>query len=241
MPQNPVIRFLSGPQEGQEFVLSQQEITLGRSGENTIKIAWDTSISRQHARIFKKSKLFWFEDLNSKNGSYFCLPNDQDIALQPNKPNLLLDHTRLRLGKHVEFEILGIATSGDDAMRTVIGGMRNLLQALYEGLPYLEPQVKKEQIALIRQFEENVLKAVNEEELMRIAADGFNTLHKTQQEIPEQLTTEGDGKPLQLAPIPDDLPNPNDPDRLFTIRGIFISDIRKYIPNNNHDKGSQDE
>jgi FHA domain len=241
MNQNPVLRFLSGPQEGQEFVLSPQEITLGRGDENMIKIAWDTSISRYHARIFKKSGLLWAEDLNSKNGSSLLMPDDQEISMQPHEPHLLLDHVRLRFGKHVEFEILGIAASEEDAMRTVIGGVRDLLQSLYEGLPYLEPQIRKEQITLIRRFEEGLLKAADEEELLRIAVDGFNTLHETRQEIVGPLIEEGDDKPLQLAPIPDDLPDPSDPDRLFTIRGIFISDIRKCIPNNNQEENSYND
>jgi hypothetical protein len=234
---NPSICFLNGPQQGQEIPLTQQETTLGRSSQNTIAIPWDTSISRQHARIFDKSGLLWVDDLGSKNGSFLCLPGGAETQLKPHEPHLLLEHARLRLGKHVLCEILGIVTTEDDAMRTAIGGVRNLLQALYDGLPYLDAQVKKEQIALIRRFEQNLLEAANEEELMRIAAEGFNTLHETQEGPTDHPPEESGERPLILDPLPDDLPDPMDPDRLFTIRGIFISDIRKCLPNN-HNEGS---
>jgi len=60
-------------------------ITIGRNETNDIQID-NLSVSKQHAKIFKKEKKFFIEDLKSTNGTYLNEKtisraglNDQDI------------------------------------------------------------------------------------------------------------------------------------------------------------------
>jgi predicted component of type VI protein secretion system len=59
----------SGPNPGQTFELSQNEITIGRDIGNTIVIN-DAEISRKHARLFAQSGGYVLEDTGSTNGTF---------------------------------------------------------------------------------------------------------------------------------------------------------------------------
>ena len=53
---------------GEEFTLSEQENTIGRTDENFILLS-DTSISRRHAVIYRSGDLYFVEDFGSSNGT----------------------------------------------------------------------------------------------------------------------------------------------------------------------------
>lgn len=59
----------SGPNPGQTFELSQNEITIGRDIGNTIVIN-DAEISRKHARLFAQAGGYVLEDTGSTNGTF---------------------------------------------------------------------------------------------------------------------------------------------------------------------------
>jgi len=59
----------SGPNPGQTFELSQNELTIGRDIGNTIVIN-DAEISRKHARLFAQSGGYVIEDTGSTNGTF---------------------------------------------------------------------------------------------------------------------------------------------------------------------------
>src|SRR5262245_38653356 len=67
----PLLRVISGPAEGPNYLLTENEITLGREPSNQICIA-DPLISRRHCRIIKqtdtKDTRFRLIDDNSING-----------------------------------------------------------------------------------------------------------------------------------------------------------------------------
>jgi len=60
--------IISGTMGGQSFALKKNVTTIGRSGDNDLRIA-DRSISRAHAMIIKKTGKFYVKDLNSYNGT----------------------------------------------------------------------------------------------------------------------------------------------------------------------------
>jgi pSer/pThr/pTyr-binding forkhead associated (FHA) protein len=67
------------------------EVSVGRADGNTIRLANDRAISRQHARFVVKSDGVWLEDLGSANGSYV---NDNRVI----QPVLLKDGDAVLLG-----------------------------------------------------------------------------------------------------------------------------------------------
>ncbi|HLA43707.1 MAG TPA: FHA domain-containing protein [Aggregatilineales bacterium] len=67
----PVLSITTGPQEGMEFPIKQDSITLGRA---VVNATWeiglqDRTVSRPHARIEKKDNTWYLIDLGSANGT----------------------------------------------------------------------------------------------------------------------------------------------------------------------------
>jgi pSer/pThr/pTyr-binding forkhead associated (FHA) protein len=58
---------------------------IGRRGINAdVEFNWDGSISRRHARIWLREGQLWFEDLGSRNGSWFNgAPIEGKLRLDP--------------------------------------------------------------------------------------------------------------------------------------------------------------
>lgn len=59
----------SGPTPGKTFLLTGQEITIGRDPSNDISIK-DPEMSRQHARLLAQAGEYVLEDLGSTNGTF---------------------------------------------------------------------------------------------------------------------------------------------------------------------------
>lgn len=79
---------------GEEFSLSEQENTIGRTDDNFILLS-DTSISRRHAVIHRRGDVYLAEDRGSSNGTRV---NDRDI----NQPVELAPGDRVEFG-NLEF------------------------------------------------------------------------------------------------------------------------------------------
>lgn len=60
---------------GEEFILSEQENTIGRTDDNFILLS-DSSISRKHAVIHRRGEAYFIEDQGSSNGTRL---NGQDV------------------------------------------------------------------------------------------------------------------------------------------------------------------
>ena len=74
---------------GEEFSLSEQQNTIGRTDDNFILLS-DSSISRRHASIHRRGELYAVEDLGSSNGTRV---NGKDVV----------GRQELNSGDHVEF------------------------------------------------------------------------------------------------------------------------------------------
>lgn len=65
----PMLIAQTGPVAGQNWVLSKDELILGREPDCDIVIP-DRQVSRQHARFVRVGGTFTIEDLGSKNGTH---------------------------------------------------------------------------------------------------------------------------------------------------------------------------
>jgi hypothetical protein len=62
------LHILDGPAKGQAFDFDAEIVYVGRSPANDIQIN-DTTVSRKHLKIFKIGRVFFVEDLKSRNGT----------------------------------------------------------------------------------------------------------------------------------------------------------------------------
>src|SRR5436190_10667953 len=69
-PAPGVMRLEVTPPDGVMFAhdLEAEEVVIGRARESHLKLA-DESLSRRHARFFRRGADVYFEDLGSRNGS----------------------------------------------------------------------------------------------------------------------------------------------------------------------------
>jgi hypothetical protein len=57
-------------EENTEFVLDSKGISLGRAGENDVRLDADEFASAQHARVEPRRDGVWIEDVGSTNGTF---------------------------------------------------------------------------------------------------------------------------------------------------------------------------
>lgn len=79
---------IHGPELGKRYVLSEDDLTIGRDVKNSIVIDLD-NVSRRHAKISPRQGKYYLDDLGSTNGTYL---NDQEV----------LEETTLRTGDFVK-------------------------------------------------------------------------------------------------------------------------------------------
>lgn len=66
---NEVLRVTHGSAAGRELPLAQ-ELTIGREAPGPGRIAEDSELSRNHARVARSADAVVLEDLGSTNGTY---------------------------------------------------------------------------------------------------------------------------------------------------------------------------
>ena len=64
------IEVVGGPMDGQRSLVRRPVVTIGRSEDNDLALALDTTTSTRHARIIREDDHYWLEDLGSRNGTY---------------------------------------------------------------------------------------------------------------------------------------------------------------------------
>jgi predicted component of type VI protein secretion system len=94
------LEVVSGPEPGRKLALDKATTTLGRAPGNTHVVA-DTTISRQHAKVFVRDGRHWIADLNSSHGTFV---NGVKVTLQT-----LTDGDEVKLGTTVLRYVAGAA------------------------------------------------------------------------------------------------------------------------------------
>ena len=82
--------------------LEDEGLIIGRDAKSCDLHLQDQSVSRRHARLFKKQGRVWIEDLGSVNGIIIggqTLKNGASVAL-PSQGNITIGAVELSVGKH---------------------------------------------------------------------------------------------------------------------------------------------
>jgi diguanylate cyclase (GGDEF)-like protein len=87
------LAVLSGSHSGAILPLRGSDVVIGRSPETSLQID-EPTLSRRHARVFRRDSAAWIEDLKSTNGTFV---DGQRLS----DPVLLHDGARIALGSNV--------------------------------------------------------------------------------------------------------------------------------------------
>ena len=241
----PLLIALDGPRENEPIPLifsNFEGFFIGRDPPGDLMINWEASVSRHHSRIFSKSGLYWLEDLSSTNGTWFSLPGGLERRVPPQSPVLLLEGSIIRLGKSARFLVKDLAASQDDAVRYVMGILQRNLSEVYTSLDSLTPEARDIRCDWLGEFETRLSQADSEQELLVIALEGVEKLKDVGYTQSTQLINNNTIviNNSELPPIPTDLPNPGDENRLPTIRDYLISNLHHCFPKEPVMKPSKD-
>jgi transcriptional regulator with GAF, ATPase, and Fis domain len=84
------LEAVSGPLEGRIFLLTEDEVSIGREPSNQISLL-DSLVSRRHSVIRKNGEGFLIQDLDSRNSTF--------VNNVPVKERMLTDGDQIRIGK----------------------------------------------------------------------------------------------------------------------------------------------
>ena len=68
-PGGASLEIMSGPEDGRVFPLTKAVTTIGRTEGNDLVLAFDPTVSRQHASVTEEQSSYWIEDLRSTSGT----------------------------------------------------------------------------------------------------------------------------------------------------------------------------
>lgn len=162
--------IIRGARLGSRIVLSQGPVVIGRSLEADFQIS-DSSISREHCRVFEQGRRYWVLDLQSTNGTFV---NEERIDKAPLRDGDLVrisqtvlkfvDETNIEAGYHSELY--------ESTIRDALTGLYNRRHAM----AVLETETAKAQrdggagLALVI-LDIDFFKAINDE-FGHLAGDG---------------------------------------------------------------------
>ncbi|HET9979865.1 MAG TPA: FHA domain-containing protein [Ktedonobacterales bacterium] len=126
------IRFLTGPLDGQTFLIEKPVVTIGRDLANDIAISTDLQVSRQHARLTWTGAAWRIENISRAN---FIQIDGQDT-----QQAILSSGAVVSLGETSSFTTLPAEAGVDDASKTVgtvgaVGTMGTMATALASDPP----------------------------------------------------------------------------------------------------------
>ena len=121
------LQVLSGDQRGQEFVVDQPRVAIGKSRTNDVVLT-DQTVSRVHCEIVREQRGFILRDLGSTNGALFDGAEIREVFLKPGGV-VTVGKVELKIGSfHARIEILpsessrfGDAVGQSVKMREIFG------------------------------------------------------------------------------------------------------------------------
>ncbi|MEA3439290.1 MAG: FHA domain-containing protein, partial [Chloroflexota bacterium] len=176
VPAAPHLLVLTGPKQGSELPLDRDELMIGRTGHHNLIPTEILSLSRQHARLHRQLALFWLEDLDSENGTYFNPSGAEEMRLEPNTPSLLLEGSQIRLGPFVRLKVCNIQTSSNKSMETLLLGLHDVIGELYINLPKLNEFERGFHLKSLRLFEKDLQGAKDPAELAHLIEAGIQSM-----------------------------------------------------------------
>jgi len=218
--EKPHLTVISGPRQGLQVSMDVSPFTLGRGADNTLSLP-DPTISSHHARIVEHIGLYWLEDLGSTNGTYFLPPRGEEFRLAKDKPVLLVEGARIRLGNQTTLQVEGVIASQEEATRQALQRLQAAVAACYEDLIALEPAQRQEVLDDLRRFEEAIRQTNSEAELVRLVAETLTDLTRT------VVCKYPAGS--ELPPLPERLPDPDSPARLPSLHNLFLSNLQRIL------------
>ena len=219
--EKPHLTVISGPRQGMQVPLDISPFTVGREADNTLVLP-DPTISSHHARIVEHIGLYWLEDLGSTNGTHLSPPRGEEFRLAKEKPVLLMEGARIRLGGKTVLELEGVVVSQEEATRQALQRLQAAVAGCYEGLMALDPAQRQEVLDDLRRFEEAIRQTNSEAELVRLVAETLTDLTGT-------VVCESPAG-SELPPLPERLPDPDSPARLPSLHNLFLSNLRRIFP-----------
>jgi len=219
--EKPHLTVISVPRQGMQVSMDVSPFTLGRGADNTLSLP-DPTISSHHARIVEHIGLYWLEDLGSTNGTYFLPPRGEEFRLAKDKPVLLVEGARIRLGGHTTLQVEGMVASQQDATAWSLQQLQAFITGCYEGLTALEPAQRQVALDDLCRLEDNIRQANSEAELVHLVAEKLSALTKTV--VCEYMPDESG-----LPALPKDLPEPDSPFRVPSLHNLFLSNLRHIL------------
>src|SRR5689334_2697763 len=95
----PVLLVVDGPLRGQQWVMHDDTLVVGRGAECNIVIP-ERPVSREHFRIWRDGNRFFVEDLESKNGTHLN-------GLKLTGTSELQDGDEIQVALSVKFKFIG--------------------------------------------------------------------------------------------------------------------------------------
>lgn len=220
---------MSGIQKGQQWKLSDQEITLGRDEDNRIVLQGDPRVSRHHCRIFAHLGFFWVEDLNSSNGTFLTHSASTALRLAPAQPAMLLDNSILRLGSS-EFQALDVLDARDNTAGMVSRQLQELLKEICRLLPTMSAGRRSAYESALHDLEVHLQEARDEQELILVVSRDIQKLSaaflKDEREEATLLFDPG----YELPPIADSLLDDHFTLDIDSLKNRFYKDIHDCLP-----------
>lgn len=209
-------RLLPLNQDGlDELRLSTDGDSIGRAPTNTICLADDESISENHARIHYHLGLYWLEDLGSASGTYLTLPRIEEVRLNPDGLRILLEGCEIRVGLTARFKTSGLLPREESLLTDI----HARLYGDYVRLAGLSGQERQAFLIKLREYEVRLFRAEDLSAVERPRAEEDQPLGGT---VFGSLGSEDLGVfGMELPPMEEDLPDPNDP-RPLTVRGTIL-------------------
>lgn len=161
----PVLVITEGPMRGQQWVMHQEQLVIGRGAECDIVIP-ERRISREHVRVWRAVEGDYFvEDLNSKNGTHV---NGERLEI----PRLLTEGDEIQIALSVKVKFVGAEATVPLTAEDVLDASNRLVldrhsrQVMIAG-QILEPQLSLYQYRLLELLVDRSGGVCSREEVIR--------------------------------------------------------------------------
>jgi predicted component of type VI protein secretion system len=227
--EHPKFVVIDGPLKGKSYTLRDATLNIGRDPSNQIVLLGDEKISRNHCRVFNHLNHYWLEDLDSTNGTFLTQPGQDEMQLTPFQPALLMDDTQMRIGLS-RFEIVGVERGDEDTLQMLTLQLQELMHKICDQLPMMAPEKREAYERAVCVLTDDLMAAQSEQDLLEHVAEKIQALAAMFLPGNSLQATVMFDPAFELPPMPDDLSHLNRVARVDSLKNMFISDIKRYLP-----------